>query len=556
MKPDIEIARAAKIKPIVEIAATLGIPEQAVDLYGKTKAKINMDYCTTCKKTTKQGKLILVTATSPTPAGEGKTTTSIGLTEALNLLNKQTTVCLREPSLGPVFGIKGGAAGGGYSQVIPMEDINLHFTGDLHAITSAHNTLAALLDNAIYRRKVEIDPKRILWNRVMDVNDRSLRDVIVGLGRFTNGIAYETSFDITAASEIMAILCLSNNIMQLKEKIGNILLGFSTAGHPVYARDLGVEGSLTVLLKDAIMPNLVQTMEGNPAFIHGGPFANIAQGANSILATNTSMHVSDITVTEAGFGSDLGAEKVFDLVGPYGGFSPDLMVLVTTIRALKYHGGQPLGRLKSENLTALSEGLANLGRHLDNSKKYGVDCVVALNKFSSDTAEEIELISDYCHTKGFDIALSEVWEKGGEGGQELGKLVLQHLEDDKSHYHPLYDWTDTIENKIRKVATEIYGAAEIELSSEAREDIKLIQELKLDELPICIAKTQKSFSDDPTLLGAPEGWTLKVQRILIASGAGFLIPITGKILRMPGLPMQPAAENIDIDYDGDIVGLF
>jgi len=556
LKPDIEIARAAKIKPIVEIAATLGIPEQAVDLYGKTKAKINMDYCTTCKKTTKQGKLILVTATSPTPAGEGKTTTSIGLTEALNLLNKQTTVCLREPSLGPVFGIKGGAAGGGYSQVIPMEDINLHFTGDLHAITSAHNTLAALLDNAIYRHKVEIDPKRILWNRVMDVNDRSLRDVIVGLGRFTNGIAYETSFDITAASEIMAILCLSNNIMQLKEKIGNILLGFSTAGHPVYARDLGVEGSLTVLLKDAIMPNLVQTMEGNPAFIHGGPFANIAQGANSILATNTSMHVSDITVTEAGFGSDLGAEKFFDLVCPYGGFSPDLMVLVTTIRALKYHGGQPLGRLKSENLTALSEGLANLGRHLDNSKKYGVDCVVALNKFSSDTAEEIELISDYCHAKGFDIALSEVWEKGGEGGQELGKLVLQHLEDDKSHYHPLYDWTDTIENKIRKVATEIYGAAEIELSSEAKEDIKLIQDLKLNELPICIAKTQKSFSDDPTLLGAPEGWTLKVQRILIASGAGFLIPITGKILRMPGLPMQPAAENIDIDYDGDIVGLF
>ncbi|MHA1583895.1 MAG: formate--tetrahydrofolate ligase [Promethearchaeota archaeon] len=555
MKPDIEIARTAHIKPISEIAAKMGIPEDALIHYGKDKAKINLDFCSDAKKR-KEGKLILVSATSPTPAGEGKTTTTIGLTDALNRLGKQTAACVREPSLGPVFGIKGGAAGGGYAQAIPMEDINLHFTGDMHAITSAHNTLAALVDNAAYRNKIDIDPKRLLWNRVMDVNDRSLREVILGMGRPTNGVMHGSSFDITAASEIMAILCLSNNIMQLKEKIGNILLGFSSAGDPVYCKNLGVEGSITVLLKDAIMPNLVQTIENNPVFIHGGPFANIAQGYNTIIAAQLAIRTNDIVITEAGFGSDLGAEKFFDLVSPYGGFHPDLMVLVTTIRALKMHGKQPLARIKQENLNRLEKGLSNLGKHLDNSKKYGMDCVVCLNKFSSDTQAEIKLVKEYCNAKGFDMALSELWEKGGEGGEELGKMVIQHLEEEKTQYHPLYDWTAHVEDKIKKVATEIYGADDVEFAKEAIEDIEFIKKLKLTKLPICIAKTQKSLSEDPTLLGAPKGWKLHVRRILIASGAGFLIPLTGRMLRMPGLPMHPAAENIDIDYDGDVIGLF
>jgi len=556
MKQDIEIAREAELRPIYEIAAKMGIPEEALEPYGKDKAKISLDFCFKCRKQHKPGKLILVTATSPTPAGEGKTTTSIGLTEALNQLNKQAAVCLREPSIGPVFGIKGGAAGGGYSQVIPMEDINLHFTGDLHAITSAHNTLAALMNNAIYRRKIDLDPKRILWNRVMDVNDRALRNIIVGLGGHTDGISHQSSFDITAASELMAILCLSNNIAELKEKIGNILLGFNFAGDPVYCRDLGVEGAITVLLKDAIKPNLVQTMENNPAFVHGGPFANIAQGYNTIIAAQMALHSNDYVVTEAGFGSDLGAEKFFDLVCPYGGFTPSLTVMVTTIRALKMHGGQLLDRITLKNTETLRKGLPNLGRHLENTKKFGVDCVVALNKIMSDTDEEIQIVVDYCKELGFDIAISEVWEKGGAGGEALAKLVLEHLEAGKTDYHKLYDWNLPVEDKIRIIAKEIYRADDIELLAEAIEDIKFINKLKLDNLPICIAKTQKSFSDNPKLLGAPTGFTMKVRRVIIASGAGFLIPITGKMLRMPGLPLIPAAESIDIDYDGDIVGLF
>jgi formate--tetrahydrofolate ligase len=556
MKQDIEIAREAELRPIYEIAAKMGIPEEALEPYGKDKAKISLEFCFKCRKQHKPGKLILVTATSPTPAGEGKTTTSIGLTEALNRLNKQAAVCIREPSLGPVFGIKGGAAGGGYSQVVPMEDINLHFTGDLHAITSAHNSLAALMNNAIYRRKIDLDPKRILWNRVMDVNDRALRNIIVGLGGHTDGVSHQSSFDITAASELMAILCLSNNIAELKEKIGNILLGFNYAGDPVYCRDLGVEGAITVLLKDAIKPNLVQTMENNPAFVHGGPFANIAQGYNTIIAAQMALHSNDYVVTEAGFGSDLGAEKFFDLVCPYGGFEPSLTVMVTTIRALKMHGGQLLDRITLKNTETLRKGLPNLGRHLENTTKFGVDCVVALNKISSDTDEEIQIVVDYCKELGFDIAISEVWEKGGEGGESLAKLVLQHLDTGKTNYHKLYDWNLPVEEKIRIIAKEIYRADDIELSSEAIEDIKFINKLKLDNLPICIAKTQKSFSDNPNLLGAPTGFTLKIRNIIIASGAGFLIPITGKMLRMPGLPLIPAAESIDIDYDGDVVGLF
>ena len=556
MKQDIEIARAAEAKPITEIAAKMGIPEEALEPYGKDKAKISLDFCFKCQKKHKPGKLILVTATSPTPAGEGKTTTAIGLTEALNRLNKQAAVCIREPSLGPVFGIKGGAAGGGYSQVIPMEDINLHFTGDLHAISSAHNMLAAILNNAIYRHKIDLDPKRILWNRVLDVNDRALRNIIVGLGGHTDGVSHQSGFDITAASEIMAILCLSNNISELKEKIGNILLGFDYAGNPVYVHDLGVEGSITVLLKDAIKPNLVQTMENNPAFVHGGPFANIAQGYNTIIATQMALHSNDYVVTEAGFGSDLGAEKFFDLVCPYGGFTPDLTVMVTTIRALKMHGGQSLDRITLKNTETLEKGLVNLGRHLENTRKFGVDCVVALNKISSDTDDELQMVINYCKKLGFDVALSEVWEKGGEGGEELGKLVLSHIEQGNTNYHQLYDWNQPVEEKVKIIAKEIYRADDVEFLEEAKEDIKFINKLNLSKLPICIAKTQKSFSDNPTLMGAPTGFTMKVSRVLIASGAGFLIPITGKMLRMPGLPLNPAAESIDIDYDGDVVGLF
>ena len=555
MKPDIEIAREARMLPITQIAARIGIPERALELYGPYKAKINLNYCLNCMEQP-PGKLILVTATSPTPAGEGKTTTCIGLTEAMNRLNRQTAVCLREPSLGPVFGIKGGAAGGGFSQCVPMEDINLHFTGDLHAITSAHNTLAALLNNAIYQHKIELDPKKILWNRVLDVNDRALRNIVVGLGKSTDGVTHESGFDITAASEIMAILCLARNLSDLKEKLGNILLGFDYKNKPVFCRDLGVAGALTVLLKDAIKPNLVQTMENNPAFIHGGPFANIAQGTNSIMATRFALRTNDYVITEAGFGSDLGAEKFFNLVSPYGGFTPDLTVITTTIKALKMHGGQPLDRIKQENLIALSDGLSNLGRHISNLKKFHIPVVVAVNKYSFDSPQEIEMVFEYCKQLGVDIALSEVWEKGGGGGEDLARIVLKNLDSYSEGFTPLYEWNSSVEDKIITVAREIYGAKNVEFESEALQDIKDITQLKLNSLPICIAKTQKSFSDDPTKFGAPEGFTLRIRRILINAGAGFLIPIAGTMLRMPGLPMKPAAESIDIDYDGDVVGLF
>ncbi|MBN2154860.1 MAG: formate--tetrahydrofolate ligase [Candidatus Lokiarchaeota archaeon] len=551
MKQDQEIAHESKMMPIQKIAAKMGIPESEIEYYGEYKAKIKMDFCLKCDDRP-NGKLILVSAISPTSAGEGKTTTTIGLVEALCKLGKRAAGALRQPSLGPVFGIKGGATGGGHAQVVPADDINLHFTGDFHAITSAHNMLTALLDNAIYQRKIEINPKRILWNRVLDINDRALRNIIVGLGGPLDGVSHQSSFDITAASEIMAILCLSKNISELREKLGNIILGYNYGGKAIHASDLGVTGAITVLLKDVIKPNLVQTLEHNPIFIHGGPFANIAQGSSSIIATRMALKLNDYVVTEAGFGSDLGAEKFFNLVCPYGGFTPSLMVLVATIRALKMHGGVNMERIKQEDLVALEKGMVNLGRHLENAKKFGIDTVVALNYFPSDTKDEIEMVRNYCKEKDFPIAVSYVYEKGGSGGEELANIVIQRLEEERTQFKYLYDWKDSVENKINTIAKEIYRAEKVEFEAEALEDLQFIKGLKLCDLPICMAKTQMSFSDDPNQLGAPTGFTMKVRRILIAAGAGFLIPLTGKILRMPGLPKFPAAESIDIDHYGRI----
>ncbi|TFG20110.1 MAG: formate--tetrahydrofolate ligase [Promethearchaeota archaeon] len=551
MKQDHDFAREAEMIPIRDIALKMNIPESSIEYYGQYKAKINMDFCLKCEDRP-NGKLILVSAISPTAAGEGKTTTSIGLVEGLCKIGKKAAGVLREPSLGPVYGIKGGATGGGRAQVVPSEDINLHFTGDFHAITSAHNMLAALLDNGIYQRKIKINPKRIVWNRVVDINDRALRNIIVGLGSATDGVAHESSFDITAASEIMAILCLSKNLSELKEKIGNIILGYDYREKPIHASNLGVAGSITVLLKDAIKPNLVQTLENNPVFVHGGPFANIAQGSNSIIATRLALKLNDYVVTEAGFGSDLGAEKFFNLVSPYAGFSPSIMVLVATIRAIKMHGGASMERIKQEDLVALENGLVNLERHLENAKKFGIDTVVALNRFPSDTTDEIELIRKYCEKIDVPMAVSDVFEKGGEGGEDLAKIVVERIDQDRTKFAPIYDWKDSVENKINIIAREIYRAEKVEYETEALDDMKLIYNLKLEDLPICMAKTQMSFSDDPNKLGAPSGFTMKVRRVLIAAGAGFLIPLTGKILRMPGLPKIPAAESIDIDHYGRI----
>ncbi len=551
MKQDHNFAREAEMVPIRDIALKMDIPESVIEYYGRYKAKINMDFCLKCEDRP-NGKLILVSAISPTTAGEGKTTTSIGLVEGLCKIGKKAAGVLREPSLGPVYGIKGGATGGGRAQVVPSEDINLHFTGDFHAITSAHNMLAALLDNGIYQRKIKINPKRIVWNRVVDINDRALRNIIIGLGNATDGVAHESSFDITAASEIMAILCLSKNLSELKEKIGNIILGYDYREKPIHTSNLGVAGSITVLLKDAIKPNLVQTLENNPIFVHGGPFANIAQGSNSIIATRLALKLNDYVVTEAGFGSDLGAEKFFNLVSPYAGFTPSIMVLVVTIRALKMHGGASMERIKQEDLIALEKGLVNLERHLENAKKFGIDTVVALNRFPSDTTDEIELIRKYCEKIDVPMAVSEVFEKGGEGGEDLAKIVVERIDQERTKFAPIYDWKDSVENKINIIAREIYRAEKVEYETEALDDLKLIYNLKMEDLPICMAKTQMSFSDDPNKLGAPSGFTMKVRRVLIAAGAGFLIPLTGKILRMPGLPKIPAAESIDIDHYGRI----
>lgn len=553
---DIEIANTIKLKPITEIARKLGIDPDTIELYGKYKAKLPLELIQPEKM---QGKhLILVSALSPTPAGEGKTTVSIGLSEGLNRIGKKTTVVLREPSLGPVFGIKGGATGGGYAQVLPMEDINLHFTGDFNAIEKAHNLLAALIDNNVQSKtsSLGLDPRTVTWKRVMDMNDRSLRHIIVGLGGTTSGIPRETGFDITAASEIMAILCLSESFTDLKERLGNIFIGYTYDKRPLYARDLKAHGAMAALLKDAIKPNLVQTIEGNPAIIHGGPFANIAQGTNSVLATKMGLSLSDFVVTEAGFGFDLGAEKFFDIKCVKAGLNPSAVVLVATVRALKYHGGVKLENLKEKNTEALRKGIGNLEKHIENMKKFNICPIVALNKFVSDTDEEIQIIADKCKELEVPMEVADVWARGGEGAESLAQLTAKVAEQCICKMRPLYDWNWSIERKIETIAKEIYGAAAIDYTAQARSDLKRIISLGLEHLPVCIAKTQKSLSDNPKLLGRPKDFIVTVRQIEIAAGAGFVIPITGEIMRMPGLPDKPAAENIDIDANGHISGLF
>lgn len=553
---DIEIANTVKLKPIIEIASKLGIDPDTIEQYGKYKAKLPLSLIDPAKMRGKH--LILVSAISPTPAGEGKTTVSIGLTEGLNRIGKKTTVVLREPSLGPVFGIKGGATGGGYSQVLPMEDINLHFTGDFNAIEKAHNLLAALIDNNIQSKTstLGLDPRTVTWKRVMDMNDRSLRHIIVGLGGTTSGIPRETGFDITAASEVMAILCLAENFADLKERLGSIFVGYTYDKKPVYARDLNAHGAMAALLKEAIKPNLVQTIEGNPAIIHGGPFANIAQGTNSVLATKMGLSLSDYVVTEAGFGFDLGAEKFMDIKCVKAGLNPSAVVLVATVRALKYHGGAKLDSLKEENTEALRKGIENLEKHVENMKKFNICPVVAVNKFITDTDAEIQIIADKCKELNVPMEVAEVWAKGGEGAEKLATLTAKVAEQCTSKFQPLYDWNWSIEKKIETIAKEIYGAMAIDYTAQAKSDLKKIMALGLDKLPVCIAKTQKSLSDNPKLLGRPKDFIVTVRQLEIAAGAGFIIPITGEIMRMPGLPDVPAAEHIDIDENGQLRGLF
>jgi len=553
---DQQIAKDVSLKQISSIAEKFGIDPQEIEMYGKYKAKLPLKAIDRTRA--EKSNLILVSAISPTPAGEGKTTMSIGLSEGLNRLGKKTTVVLREPSLGPVFGITGGATGGGYSQVLPMEDINLHFTGDFAAIEKAHNLLAAIIDNNIQSKtnSLLLDPRTIGWKRVMDMNDRSLRHVIVGLGGTSSGVPRETGFDITAASEIMAILCLAKNLTDLKERLGNIFVGYTYDKKPIYAKDLKAEGAMAALLKDAIKPNLVQTIEGNPAIIHGGPFANIAQGTNSVIATLMGMTHSNYTVTEAGFGFDLGAEKFFDIKCQSAGLKPKAVVLTATIRALKYHGGADLKSLTEPNVEALKKGLPNLEKHLENIAKFGMVPVIAINRFVSDTDEEIQVVKELAYSKGIRIAVAEVWAKGGAGALELAQHIIDVVESQKSNFKPLYDWEMGVQEKIATIATEIYGAEYVDYTAKAKADLRKITDLGLDALPVCIAKTQKSLSDNPNLLGRPKDFIITVREIEIAVGAGFLIPITGDIMRMPGLPAHPSSEGIDISDDGEITGLF
>ena len=555
MKTDIEIARSAKMKHIREIAAGIGIQEEDLHYYGKYKAKLPLHLIS--EEKVKQHKLVLVSAISPTPAGEGKTTMSIGLSQGLNRIGMKTTVVLREPSLGPVFGIKGGAAGGGFSQVLPMEDINLHFTGDFAAVEKAHNLLAALIDNNIQNKKnnAGIDPRTVSWKRVMDMNDRSLRKIIVGLGGTLSGIPRETGFDITAASEVMAILCLAESRSHLKEKLGNIFVGYTFDKKPVYARDLNAHGAMAALLKDAIMPNLVQTIENTPAIIHGGPFANIAQGTNTVLATKMGLTLSDFVVTEAGFGFDLGAEKFLDIKCRYAGLNPSAVVLVATVRALKYHGGADLKTIKEPNPAFLRKGLENLDKHVENMKLFNICPIVAINQFESDTDEELEIIRKRCAELEVPVSVANVWGKGGEGAEELAELVARVAESCHCHFTPLYNWAWPVEKKIETIAKSIYGAEAIDYTPKAKKDLQKIAFLGLDKLPVCIAKTQKSLSDNPELLGRPKDFVVTVREIEIAAGAGFVIPITGEIMRMPGLPEVPSAEHINIDDEGNISGL-
>jgi len=556
MKSDIEIAKEAKMKPIGEIGENLGIHENDLELYGRYKAKIPLSYIN--KEKVDKSNLILVSAISPTPAGEGKTTMSIGLSQGLNRIGVNSSVVLREPSLGPVFGIKGGATGGGKSQVVPMEDINLHFTGDFAAIEKAHNLLAAMIDNNIQSTKnnLGIDPRTVLWKRVIDMNDRALRHMVLGLGGRTHGMPRESGFDITAASEIMATLCLADNLADLKERFGNIFIGYTFDKKPVFARDLNAHGAMAALMKDAIKPNLVQTLENTPAIIHGGPFANIAQGTNSVIATRMGMSMSDYVVTEAGFGFDLGAEKFFDIKCGYSGLSPKAVVLVATARALKYHGGADLDKVNEPNMEALEKGIENLEKHIENIQTFDICAVIAINKFATDTDEEIEFIKKRSDEKGIDAVIADVWGQGGEGAVDLAKRVKFVADNCKNKYKPMYEWEWDVPKKIETLAKKIYGAAAIDFSSQAKRDLKKIDQLELSKLPICVAKTQKSLSDNPKLLGRPKDFVVTVRQIEIASGAGFLIPITGNIMRMPGLPATPSAEKIDIDKDGNISGLF
>ena len=544
------------MKNIKDIASSLGISEDDLILYGNYKAKVPLKYIDRNKLN--KNNLILVSAISPTPAGEGKTTVSIGLTQGMNRIGKQTIVALREPSLGPVFGMKGGATGSGRAQVVPMEDINLHFTGDFSAVEKAHNLLAALIDNNIQNKKnnLGIDPRTVHWKRVMDMNDRSLRKIIVGLGGTLSGIPRETGFDITAASEVMAILCLAENLADLKRRLGNIFIGFTFEGNPIYARDLKASGAMTALLKDTIMPNLVQTIEGNPAIIHGGPFANIAQGTNSVIATKMCLSLSNYVVTEAGFAFDLGAEKFFDIKCGYSGLSPKAVVLVATIKALKYHGGADLKTIYQPNTDSLKKGLGNLEKHIENILAFGIGAAVAINKFSSDTNEEIKIIKDRCKELGVPVSVADVWGKGGEGAMELSEIVCDIAKNCKTRYIPTYDWNWDIPKKVETIAKNIYGAKAVEYTIRAKSDLEKVQKLGLDKLPICMAKTQSSLSDNPKLLGRPENFLITVREIEIAAGAGFVIPITGEIMRMPGLPVVPAAENVDVDENGNIIGLF
>ena len=553
---DIEIAQASKMLPIEEVAAKVGIKPEQLENYGHYKAKVDIH---ALKDLPRKSKLVLVTAISPTPAGEGKTTTSVGLADALNQLGKKTIVCLREPSLGPVFGVKGGAAGGGYAQVVPMEDINLHFTGDFNAIGIANNLMSALIDNHIQQgNALDIDVRNIPWKRVVDMNDRQLRHIVCGLGGKASGVPREDGFDIVVASEIMAVLCLATDLADMKARLAKMVVAYSRSGQPITAHDLKAEGAMAAVLKDAIKPNMVQTLEHTPAFIHGGPFANIAHGCNSIQATETAMRLCDYTVTEAGFAADLGAEKFLDIKCRAGGFHPDAVVIVATVRALKYHGGVPKTELNHENLEALEKGLPNLLQHVDNVKNvYGLPCVVAINAFPTDTKAELDLVEAKCKEQGVNVRLSEVWAKGGEGGKALAEEVIRLAEDTTNdHFQYVYDLEDSIEEKLNKIATKVYRADGVVLAGDAKKQAKQLAELGFDKMPICMAKTQFSFSDDQTKLGAPRGFKITVREIKVNAGAGFLVAKTGNIMTMPGLPKVPASERIDIDADGKITGLF
>ena len=556
MKSDIQIAQEATMLPIKEVAASIGIEEEDLELYGKYKAKIS-DELIEKSKNNPDGKLILVTAINPTPAGEGKTTTSVGLGQAFGMLGKKALIALREPSLGPCFGIKGGAAGGGYAQVVPMEDLNLHFTGDFHAITSANNLLAALLDNHIQQgNELGIDPRQIVWKRCLDMNDRVLRNVVVGLGSKMDGMVREDHFVITVASEIMAILCLADDMNDLKRRLGRIIVAYTFDGKPVTAEDLQAVGSMAALLKDALKPNLIQTLEHTPAIVHGGPFANIAHGCNSVRATKTALKLADYVITEAGFGADLGAEKFFDIKCRKAGLHPDAVVLVATIRALKYNGGVPKDQLSEENLDALKKGIVNLEKHIENLQKYGVPVVVTLNSFITDTKAETDFVEQFCKERGCEFALSEVWEKGGEGGIALANKVLETLETKESNFKLLYDDDLSLKEKIETVAREIYGADGVTYSAAAEKELKRITDLGMDKFPVCMAKTQYSLSDDAKKLGRPSGFTINVREVYVSAGAGFVVAINGAIMTMPGLPKKPAAYQIDVDDDGVITGLF